>query len=254
MKTEEEEKEQKKLDEKEKLVKEPVDMTPEELRDYNAKLREENARRRIKAKKSDEAFQKEKVSREAMDKELSDLKAKIEGYEKNEKEKLDKDKTELQKLSERLAQLEKDQTEKDGLIKEKENAILEKDQKLSMQDREIMIDRLADKLKINFSSDFERTGLMTEMNSRIKDGEFKYNADELVLKLKEFAKDHSKPLKTPGAGPTDRRTSGGFGEEIQSLLTKSRSKNLDDKDQKRLDELLDLAGEAADFGHGPPGS
>lgn len=214
------------------MDKDTTKFTDEQKNDYIDKLKDENARRRIANKKAQENFDKQKKEQETSEKELNDTKEKLKAFEDKEKKKTDKDKTENEKLLAKLAETEKSSSKAKQDLKETNKKLVEKERRLLVQGREVLAERLVRQMKYEFASDYEREGFVNSLTD-IKDGEFIFNDEEVILKVKDFVK--KKPPETPGAGSKTRMSDTPVVEEIKGLLAK---KTLTNEDNKRLDELL----------------
>lgn len=210
--------------------------TSEQKDDYIEKLKDENARRRIVNKKTQESLDQQKKNQEDAQKQLDETQEKLNGFENKEKEKDLKDKTENEKLASKITSLEKIVNESKQNMEKLTKDLSTKDKKIQKQDREVLVDRLISKMKFNFSSDYERDGFMSSLNDIQDDGSFNLNDEEIILKVKDFVKDKKKTPETPGPGPGGRSSETPLAEEIKSLLAK---KTLTTEDNKRLDELLE---------------
>ena len=210
--------------------------TEEQKNDYIDKLKDENARRRIENKKiNDQVGKLENATTEAT-KKLEEVTAKLAEYEGKEKEKTLAEKTEIERLQIQMQDIEKGIADRDQKITSLEAQTKEKDLKIEDSGRIQMVERLAVQLGINFTSEYERKGLMNEFLER-KDNEFKLIDDEVIDKLQTFAKENKRttPANTPGPGPQSRTSSTPLTEEIKALTSKP---DLTLEDRKRLDELL----------------
>ncbi len=220
--------------------KDTTGFTAEQMADYIEKLKDENAKRRIASKKLQDEIDKQKTNQTKSDSELADMKLKLEGHEKAQKEADDKEKSEIERLTSQLGEAEKTIQEKDILIAEKDSKLSKSKQKLAKRDRESLVSKLSHQLSFDFSSDFERKGFLDSIsNTDSQTGEFSLNDEEVIMKVKEFAKDRKDPPKTPGSGPVNKATETPLAEEIKALLAKDE---LTDEDKKRLDELLEEVG------------
>lgn len=216
--------------------KDTTKFTNEQKDDYIEKLKDENARRRITNKKTQESLDQQKKGQEDAQKELDEAKEKLKGFEDKEKEKSEKDKSENEKLATKIADLEKVVNESKQNMEKLTKDLSAKEKKIQKQDREVLVDRLVRKMEFEFSSDYERDGFMNSLSDSQEDGSFSFNDEEVILKVKDFVKGKKKTPDTPGAGPGHRSTETPLAEEIKSLLAK---KTLTSEDNKRLDELLE---------------
>jgi hypothetical protein len=218
----------------------------EETIKFVAKLQDENARRRIANKKSEEEKAELESKHSALEGKHADLNKRLEALEKEKKEKSDAEKTEIEQMR---GQLDEMQTSLDGYkadIKAKEAEINERDSKLSVQDREIMVDRLLASKGAQFSSEFERAGFMAKL-TKMNGGKFELNDEEVIYEVTSFAKEsktNEPPPKTPPAGPPGKTGEVDYATEIKELASKPF---LTPEDKKRLDELSELSSQAAEL-------
>lgn len=210
--------------------------TNEQKDDYIEKLKDENARRRIANKKTQESLDQQKKDQGEAQKKLDEAQGKLKEFEDKEKEKEEKDKSENEKLAAKIFDLEKAVDESKQNMEKLTKDLSTKEKKIQKQDREVLVDRLARKMEFEFSSDYERDGFMNSLLASQDDGSFSFNDEEVILKVKEFVKGKKKTPDTPGAGPGTRSTETPLAEEIKGLLAK---KTLTAEDNKRLDELLE---------------
>ncbi len=209
--------------------------TDEQKDDYIEKLKDENARRRIATKKEKDKVTKQETSLSETQKELDKLKSTLSDFEKQEKDRTDAEKSAMEKLSSKITEIEKSISEKDTEIQNLKKDSVKKDLELGKSSRERKIDRLVHSLSIEFTSEYERSGLVAELMV-MEDGEFTSNDEELLLKLQDFAKDRKKKTpETPGAGPLSKTTAAPLAEEINQLLAKP---DFTLEDKKRLDEMI----------------
>lgn len=207
--------------------------------DYIDKLKDENARRRIANRKLEEKQTAQAEELDAKLKELDALTEKMTNFEKKEKDDKMKEASDLEKLRDEVKTVTDELKQTKTQLGEYKTTVREKDLQVKDQGRELFVDRLASKLKVAFSSEFERSGLLADLLTKDKDGNFNLNNEEVILKVKEFAKTRKEPPITPEGGPTDRSAETPLSTEIEALLAK---KSLTDEDQKRLDELLEIVG------------
>jgi hypothetical protein len=216
--------------------------TPEQMTDYIDKLKDENAKRRIKANKLQDQLDKQAENQTKTDAEVQAMKDQLAEYEKKEKEAADKEKTEIERLTSRIADMEKDDNAAKRELADAKKELAKTKQGLAQKDRESMVDRLCHQLKFQFSSEFERDGFLNSITKTNKEGGFELNDEEVILKVKDFAKTNSKGPEVPGGGPSGRQQETPLSEEIKALLAK---KTLTAEDSVRLDELLEEVGKAA---------
>ena len=215
--------------------------TAEQMTSYIADLKDENAKRRIKARKLEEEIDRQKENQTKTDKEVQAMKDKLTEYEKREKEAADKEKTEIERLTSKLQESENALKEKDTLLSQKDKELAAKAQEVAKRDRESLVDRLCHQLDFNFSSEFERDGFVASLvNVDSQTGLFSLNDEEVIMKVKDFVKTKKDVSKTPGAGPTGKVQETPVSEEIKALLSKKQG--LSPEDKIRLDELLEEVG------------
>jgi len=214
--------------------------TAEQMASYIDDLKDENAKRRIKARKLEEQLDQQKLNQTKTDEEVKAMKDKLTEYEKREKEAADKEKTEIERLSSKLTETEKALQERDSLLSKKDQELAAKSREVAKRDRESLVDRLCHQLDFNFSSTYERDGFVASLvDVDPQTGLFTLNDEETIMKVKEFVKTKKDAPKTPGAGPSGKVAETPLSEEIKALLNK---KVLDSEDKKRLDELLEEVG------------
>lgn len=213
----------------------------EQTVDYAHDLRSENARRRIENKKIKESSAKLVTDNEEAQNKLTEANEELAKLKGKEKERTDAEKSDIEKLVSEVADIKKGIGKRDTEITSLKSENKKKDLKLENSDRRQMVDRLADRLGIVFTSDYERQGLLMKLLER-KDETYILNDEELLLDLQDLAKERKEnpPTKTPGPGPQSRTTDKPLITEIKELTTKE---NLSADEIKRLDELIALAEE-----------
>lgn len=210
--------------------------TEEQKNDYIEKLKDENARRRIDNKKAKEKLSQFESAQQKATQDLEELSKKVQAYESSEKEKSLAEKSEIEKIKIRMDELAKEIDTRDKKIGSLESELGNKELRLQEASRERMVDRLCSQLEINFTSEYERRGLMIELLER-KGSEFSLNDDEVIHKLQTLSKERKKnpPVNTPGPGPSSRTTGMTLVDRIKALTSKEHL-NADDK--KELNDLL----------------
>ena len=216
--------------------KDTTNWTEEQKNDYIEKLKDENARRRIANKKTQEELDKREKALTDAQKTLDESMAKLKEFEEKEKQKDDKDKSENEKLQAKVNALKEKIAKNEADMQSLNTDLADKKSKLKMQSRETFAERLISKLNFEFSSDYEREGFLNTLVKTNADNEFLLNDDEVVLKVKDFVKDKKKVPNTPGPSNQTKMTDTPIAQEIQALLAK---KTLTDEDNKRLDTLIE---------------
>jgi hypothetical protein len=220
--------------------------THEESLKFVAKLQDENARRRIVAKKLADEKEELEATRADLAKKHDDLTKRIEGLEKEKKTKSDAEKSEIEQLRAEMDSMKTTMGEYKVQIDEKDKALAEKEVAVSVQSREIMVDRLLSSKGVEFSSEFERNGFMAKL-TKIENGKFDLIDEEVILEVNNFAKEaktKEPPPKTPGAGPPNKTGEVDYATEIRELAAKPF---LTEEDKKRLNELSELSSQAAEM-------
>ena len=183
------------------------------------------------------------TGKEKAQKKLSDV-------ESEKKKKADEEKSEVERLQGQVNDFKAKLNDLETQSVERDRVIIEKDAKIKKQSRETEVNNLLQAAKVRFSSDYERQGFMSELLITDSEGEFTVNDEEVTYKVGQFIKKtkETKPAApdTPGAGPAIRKGELALGERIKALTAKAAKEGgLESKDQEELDELLDLAGQAA---------
>jgi len=224
----------------------PKDMTYEQLVDYNEKLKQENAKRRVKTKKAEESLTAYERQVKEKDEALKAVQEQLAKIQKAEEEKELAEKAEIERLR---VQLEKEQQEKESVFSELNKAKTEA-QRLAIATnvykREQAIDRLVSSHGVSFSTDFEKRGFFSDLTATDSDGAFKLNDDEVGLKVSEFVnikkqveqqnKAASIP-QTPMAGPVGKGAVADTITELKQLMEKSDNGSLSLDERARLSEL-----------------
>jgi chromosome segregation ATPase len=218
----------------------PNNIDTEKTLKYIDKLKDENARRRIANKKSEKRLTALETqladaqkALEAATEKLKDVDTKTAKQKEKEQTDLENALKQVEDLTGKVDTLSKDLAEKDV-------ALANTNRRVMVQDRENMIERLVQEKGVKFSTGFERDGLIASL-TKMEDGEFQKDNDEVVLDVMRFIKDaQANDTKTPGAGPGGRKTSTPIGDEIQALL---KTKNLSPEQKARLDELTEMTGQ-----------
>jgi hypothetical protein len=224
--------------------------SPTEMLDYIDKLKDENARRRIANRKLKDAQAKAERDLEDREKNLEKAKKKLTEVESEKKKKADEEKSEVERLQGQVNDFKAKLDDLETQSAERDAVIAKKDVQIKKQSRETEVNNLLQAAKVQFSSDYERQGFMSELLVTDSEGEFTINEEEVNYKVGKFIKKtkETKPAApdTPGAGPAIRKGEPALGERIKALTNKAAKEGgLESKDQEELDELLDLAGQAA---------
>lgn len=225
--------------------------TPTEMVDYIDKLKDENARRRI-------ANCTLKDTQAKMEKKLTDLESNLgkatETLSKVEQEKkaaADAEKSEVDRLTAEVEEFKSKLTDMETKVAESDKAIAEKEVLIKKQGRETEVNDLLLAAKIQFSSDYERKGFMADLLKTDSDGDFVVNEEEVHYRVGNFVKKvkENKPpaAETPPAGPANRSVEPQLTERIKALTAKGREGTLTEEDSTELEELLELAGKAAEW-------
>ena len=220
--------------------------SPEQMIDYIDKLKDENARRRIDNKKKADAIEKMEKKLEDATKALEGATGKLSEVEAEKKKKEDADKSDVERLTGQVQELSDNLKDMRSELETSKAETAGKDLLLKKQEREMMVDRIISGLDHEFSSDFERDGFMLNLLKTNTDGDFKLNDEEVLLEVKNFTKDRKKRApteETPAGGPPNRSGESPIGDQIKALTSK---KFLTSEDKEKLDELIGLAGQAAE--------
>jgi hypothetical protein len=224
--------------------------TPTEMIDYIDKLKDENARRRI-------ANRTLKDSQSKMEKKLGEFEAKLGKAEKTlssveaeKKKSADAEKSEVERLKGQVDEFTAKLSNMEDKVQQSDKAIREKDLQIKKQSREREVGSLLQAANVQFSSDYERQGFMADLLKMDDDGDFTINEEGVNYEVGRFIKKtkETKPAapETPPAGPGSRKSEVALTERIKALTAKAtESGGLAEKDQEELDDLLDLAGQAA---------
>lgn len=210
---------------------------------YIDKLKDENAKRRIANKKAEKRLTK-------LEAQLKEATEALNAATQQIKESDDKTAAEKAKEKSDLENAAKTIEELTGKIKDLEESnaknqaeLAKTNKRVLAQDRENMITRLVQEKEVAFASDFEREGFVRQLTEMDDEGDFVKDNDEVIYEVMKFIKNKkaNEDKSTPGPGPGNRKTSTPIGDEIQALL---RERNLNADQRKRLDELLELSGQA----------
>jgi chromosome segregation ATPase len=224
--------------------------TPSEMVDYIDKLKDENARRRISNRTLKDSQAKMEKKLEEIEGQLGKATKTLSKVEEEKKASADAEKSEVERLKAEVNDFKTKLDDMEGRVQESDKAIAEKDLQIKKQSRESEIGNLLRAAKIQFSSDYERKGFLADLLKTDDDGDFTVNEEEVNYRVGQFIKKtkETKPAApdTPGAGPTIRKGEPALGERIKALTDKAAKEGgLESTDQEELDELLDLAGQAA---------
>ena len=210
---------------------------------YIDKLKDENAKRRIANKKAEKRLTK-------LEAQLKEATEALNAATNQIKESDDKTAAEKAKEKSDLENAQKTIEELTGKIKDLEDInaknqveLTKTTKRVLTQERENMITRLVQEKEVAFASDFEREGFINQLTVMGEDGDFVKDNDEVIYEVMKFIKNKkaNEDKSTPGPGPGNRKTSTPIGDEIQALL---KERNLSTEQKARLDELLDMSGQA----------
>lgn len=208
---------------------------------YIDKLKDENAKRRIAAKKATQDAEKKGAELQKAADALKAATEKIKEYDDKTDAEKAKERTDLENALKKIEDLQGELKNLNDKVSESETQLAKTRRKVAKQDRAVMIDRLVKENEYNFASNYERDGLIASL-SDMDAGDFEKDDEEVIMDVMKFLKKAKEgtPKNTPGAGPPNRSTSTPLAEEVKALLAK---KELTVDDKKRLDELTDLAGQ-----------
>lgn len=219
----------------------PKNIDTDKTLKYIDKLKDENARRRIANKKSEEKLTKlETQLKEATDA-LNAAAAKIKEADSKTAAEAAKDASELEKATKKIEELTGKITELEETNAKNQAELTKTNKRVLVQDRENMITRLVQQQEVAFASDFERDGLIKTLTDMDDEG-FTKNDEEVIYAVMKFTKDKkaNEDKSTPGPGPGGRKTTTPIGEEVKALLAK---KSMTTEERARLDELLAMTGQ-----------
>lgn len=220
----------------------PKNIDTDKTLKYIDKLKDENARRRIANKKSEEKLAKLEEQLTKATEALNAAAAKIKEADKKSADEAAKDASELEKAAKKIEELTGKITDLEATNAKNQAELLKTNKKVLVQDRENMITRLVQQQEVAFASDFEREGLIKSLTDMDNEG-FTKNDEEVIYAVMKFTKDKkaNEDKSTPGPGPGNRKTSTPVGEEVKALLAK---KSMTKEEKARLDELLAMTGQA----------
>ena len=219
----------------------PKNIDTDKTLKYIDKLKDENARRRIANKKSEEKLAKLEDQLKSATEALNAAAAKIKEADKKSADEAAKDASELEKATKKIEELTGKITALEETNAKNQAELLKTNKRVLVQDRENMITRLVQQQEVAFASDFEREGLIKTLTEMDAEG-FTKNDEEVIYAVMKFTKDKkaNEDKSTPGPGPGNRKTSTPIGEEVKALLAK---KSMTTEERARLDELLAMTGQ-----------
>jgi hypothetical protein len=223
-----------------------------EMMDYIDKLKDENAKRRIANRSLKDAQTKMEKKLADIEKNFTSASKKLEEVEKEKKASTEAEKSEVERLKGQVEEFQSKLSEMEGRVKESDKVIFEKDLQIKKQGRETYVNGLLQAAGVKFSSDYEKQGFLADLLRTDADGDFSVNEEEVNYRVGQFVKQTKDktppPPETPPAGPTNRSGDPAVGERIKALTQKYQHQGrLGEEDQKELDELLGLAGQAAEW-------
>lgn len=222
--------------------------TPAEMVDYIDRLKDENAKRRIANRSMKDAQDKMEKKLAELESQFSEATKKLQTVEEEKKAKTDAEKNEVERLQ---SQVEDFRKKLEGLETDKKTSdklVFEKDLQIKKLSRETKINTLLQAANVKFSSDYERQGFMADLLKTDNDGDFVTNDEAVHYEVSQFVKktkENNPPPKTPPPGPPGREGEPDIHARITALTDKAAKRGLTADDQKELDELIDLAGQAA---------
>lgn len=222
--------------------------TPAEMVDYIDRLKDENAKRRIANRSLKDAQDKMEKKLAELESQFSEATKKLQTVEEEKKAKTDAEKNEVERLQ---SQVEDFRKKLEGLETDKKTSdklVFEKDLQIKKLSRETKINTLLQAANVKFSSDYERQGFMADLLKTDNDGDFVTNDEAVHYEVSQFVKktkENNPPPKTPPPGPPGREGEPDIHARITALTDKAAKRGLTADDQKELDELIDLAGQAA---------
>jgi uncharacterized phage infection (PIP) family protein YhgE len=223
--------------------------TPSEMVEYIDKLKDENAKRRIANRTLKDAQTKAEKKLTEIEKNLETASKKLQEVESEKKASADAEKSEVERLKGQLEEFQKKLGDMEGKVKESDQLIFQKDLLIKKQSRETEVNTLLQAASVKFSSDYERQGFMTNLLKTDAEGDFVMNDEAVHYEVGQFikkAKETKPPVpETPPAGPPTRTGEPGLNERIKALTAKAAHGGLTSDDQTELNELLELAGQAA---------
>jgi hypothetical protein len=186
-----------------------------------------------------------------LEKKLTKATSTLSEVEHEKKASADKEKSEVERLTAEVADFKTKLNEMETREAENNKVIAKKDSELKKLGRETEVNTLLQAANIQFSSDYERQGFMAGLLKTDTDGDFVVNEEEVTYRVGQFvkkSKEKAPPAKeTPGAGPGSRSVEPALNDRIKALTAKAREGGLTEEDGKELNELLELAGQAAEF-------
>jgi hypothetical protein len=222
-----------------------------EMMDYIDKLKDENARRRITNRTLKDSQTKLEGKLGDLEAKLEDATGKLSTAEAEKKKSADAEKSEVERLKSEVNDFKTKLEEMEGKVKESDKTIFEKDLQINKQSRETEVNSLLLAAGVKFSSDYEKQGFMADLLKTDSDGDFTVNEEEVNYRVGQFIKkskeDKPPAPETPPAGPGTRSVEPQLNERIKALTAKARESGLTEDDQKELTELLELAGQAAEW-------
>lgn len=224
-----------------------------EMLDYIDNLKDENAKRRIANRDLKIAQTKAEKKLSEVEAKLTDAAKRLEQVESEKKATADAEKSEVERLQGEVKDFKDKLSAMETRIKDSDKAIFEKDLLIKKQSRETEVNALLNAANVKFSSDYERQGFMAGLMKTDSDGDFVTNDEAVHYEVGQFIKKSkekqppAQPPDTPPSGPPGRSGEADIHARIKALTSKANSGRLTSDDQKELDELLDLAGQAAAY-------
>jgi DNA repair exonuclease SbcCD ATPase subunit len=222
----------------------PKNIDTDKTLKYIDKLKDENAKRRIAAKKAEKQLEDKTKQLAEATKALQDAAAQLADHGKKTEEQKAKERSDLENAQKTIDELNAKIGELNKSVEESQTQLAKTNRRVAIQDRENMIIRLVEEKGAVFASAWEKSGFIKSLTEMGDDGDFELNNDEVIYKTVEFIKTAPKKdeVKTPGPGPGNRKTNTPIGDEVQALL--KIKGDLKPEQKARLDELLSMTGAA----------
>jgi len=206
-------------------------------KDYVEKLRNEAAEKRIRVKQAEEKASKLEKELNIKLKTFDEIQEQLSELQKEKEERDLAGASDIEKLTRQLEKLANQVNDYKGQIEEKDKIVSQLSEKTKIQDRKIMIDRLAQAQGIQFASKYERDGFVRNLLEKDDDGEFIHNEESIVYEMSKFKKTRVKVPETPAPGNNNKMSEVPDIDRLNTLLSKDREE-LTDKELKEMDEIL----------------
>jgi len=180
----------------------------------------ENGGWRIKEKQSKKEVEKLKEQMKELNKKYSETTKTLTAEEERKKVETLEKAGEFEKVTIQMRELAEAKENYQNQLKEQTTIIEQLKTKTSLLERNTKIDSMTAKDNIQWSSEFERMGFVSQF-SEFKDGDFVHDDEDIENAIKTLK--HVKyvaPL-TPGTGPKEKATSQPLEMEINNIIEKS---------------------------------